>query len=253
MYFNPNFQYQLENGQVEMDRMGMDQMRMRQFPSSDINLISNVTQAIILEVQAYNFYQKLSELATNEQDRQIIMRIQGDEARHYHWFTMILRRLGGQQPQIPFLAMPNEFEQGIRSAIQAELEAVSYYQEIAYRATDHMIQIHFLHAANDEQRHASWFEYILMNLLRFTENYYDVTEGIKIDSGRFIGLADANFFEVKISGVPDSIPPKIFMLTDYVREKFQKLDLRQDDEIKLYYYETTDGQLAVTDIEKISQ
>jgi len=46
-------------------------------------------------VRDNNSYQKLSELATNEQDRQIIMRIQGDEARHYHWFTMILRRLGG--------------------------------------------------------------------------------------------------------------------------------------------------------------
>lgn len=85
-----------------------------------------------------------------------------------------------------------------------------------------------------------------------TENK-DVTGETKIDSGRFNGLADANFFEVKISGVPDSVQPKVFMLTDDVREKFQNLNLQQDDEIKLYYYETTDGQLAVTDIEKISQ
>jgi len=81
----------------------------------------------------------------------------------------------------------------------------------------------------------------------------DVTGEIKIDTGRFNGLSDANFFEVKISGVPDSIPPKMFMLTDDVREKFQNLNLQQDDEIKLYYYEATGGQLVVTDIEKISQ
>ena len=81
----------------------------------------------------------------------------------------------------------------------------------------------------------------------------DVTDEMKIDTGRFNGLLDANFFEVKISGVPDSIPPKMFMLTNDVREKFQNLNLKQDDEIKLHYYETTDGQLAVTDIEKISQ
>lgn len=85
-----------------------------------------------------------------------------------------------------------------------------------------------------------------------TENK-DGTDEIKIDTGRFNGLSDANFFEVKISGVPDSIPPKMFMLTDDVREKFQNLNLQQDDEIKLHYYENTDGHLIVTDIEKISQ
>lgn len=165
MYFNPSFGEQFGNDQMEMDRMGMDQMRMRQSPFSDMNLIRDVSNAVILEVQAYNFYQRLSELVNNEQDRQIILRIQGDEARHYHWFTMILRRLGGQHPQVPTIEVPIDLEQGLRLAIESELEAVSYYQDIALRASDHMIQMHFLHAASDEQRHASWFEYILMNLL----------------------------------------------------------------------------------------
>ncbi len=86
-----------------------------------------------------------------------------------------------------------------------------------------------------------------------TEDEKDNVEDIKIETGTFNGLADVNFFEVKISGVPDSIPPKMFMLTDDVREKFQNLNLQQDDEIKIQYYETSDGQLIVTDIEKISQ
>ena len=80
----------------------------------------------------------------------------------------------------------------------------------------------------------------------------EIAEEIKVDTGTFNGLADSNFFEVKISGVPDSVPPKMFMLNDDIREKFQGLNLQQDDVIKIYYYETTDGQLAVTDIEKIS-
>lgn len=81
----------------------------------------------------------------------------------------------------------------------------------------------------------------------------ELAEEVKIDTGRFNGLADANFFEVKISGVPDSIPPRVFMLTEEVREKFNELNLQQDDEIKLHFYETAEGQLAVIDIEKISQ
>lgn len=80
----------------------------------------------------------------------------------------------------------------------------------------------------------------------------EVTEEIKIDTGTFNGLADANFFEVKMSGVPESIPPKMFMLSDDVHEKFQDLNLQQDDKIKIHYYETNDGNLIVTDIEKIS-
>lgn len=81
----------------------------------------------------------------------------------------------------------------------------------------------------------------------------DSIEDIKIDTGKFKGLADANFFEVQISGVPESVPPKTFMLTDDIREEFQELNLQQDDEIKIHYYETSEGQLIVTDIEKILQ
>lgn len=132
--------------------------------SSDIFLINDVSKAIIGEVHAYNFYQKLAELAPNEQDRQVILRIQRDEAKHYHWFTMILRRLGGQQPQIPAGELPMTFREGVSTAIHDELEAAAFYQDIASRATDRHIQMHFMHASHDEQRHASWFQYMLFNL-----------------------------------------------------------------------------------------
>jgi rubrerythrin len=162
MYYNTFYQGQPENGeeQINMSRMGMRQMPL----NSDINLLNDVAQSIILEAHAYNFYQRLAELAPNEQDRQIIFRIQRDEAKHYHWFTMILRRMGGQQPQLTIGALPQEFKEGVRTAIFNELEAASFYQDIAYRATDHMTQMHFMHASHDEQRHASWFEYMLINL-----------------------------------------------------------------------------------------
>lgn len=78
-----------------------------------------------------------------------------------------------------------------------------------------------------------------------------ITEEIKVDTGRFSGLVDANSFEVKISGVPDVIAYKIFMLTDDVREDFEDLNFQEDDEIRIYYYETPEGQLIITEIEKI--
>lgn len=105
----------------------------------------------------------------------------------------------------------------------------------------------------DDEGEEELIEEIEQNEDTAPDNDNSVREDIKIDTGKFYGLADANFFEVKISGVPDSIPPKMFMLTDDVREKFQNLKLQQDDEIKIHYYETSEGQLIVTDIEKISQ
>lgn len=155
--------------------MGMDL-------TSDAHLIEDVSRAIILEVQAYYFYQRLVELTPNEQFRQIIFRIQRDEMRHYHWFTMILRMMGGQQPQIPFGEIPRDFKEGVQKAIQKELEASSYYQDISSRATTHHVQMHFMHASHDEQRHATWFQDMLMmdNTEMNHSSSGEIPEGVKV-------------------------------------------------------------------------
>lgn len=151
---NPYYQRQF-GGQMGMDMGPM---------GDDIFLINDIIEAIIAEVHAYNFYELLARMADNEQDRQIILRIQSDEARHYRWFTMILQRLGGQLPQIPAGRLPSNFEDGVREAIITELNAASFYQDIVYRAISHMVQMHFMHASQDEQRHASLFQYMLTNI-----------------------------------------------------------------------------------------
>ncbi|REE91554.1 rubrerythrin [Paenibacillus taihuensis] len=127
-------------------------------------LIPDISRSIIGEVHAYQFYQRLAELAPNEQNRQTILRIQRDEAKHYRWFTMIMSNLGGQQPQIPTGEVPMTFREGVRTAINHELEAAAFYQDVAYRATDRPIEMHFMHAMHDEQRHASLFQLMLSSL-----------------------------------------------------------------------------------------
>jgi rubrerythrin len=131
---------------------------------ADTALINDVIEAIILEVHAYNFYEHLAELATTDYERDVINSIQNDEARHYHWFTMILQRLGGNIPEIPIGVIPTDFMEGLKIAIQDELNAASFYQNIAYNAADHQMQMHFMHASHDEQRHASWLQYIMTNM-----------------------------------------------------------------------------------------
>ncbi len=126
--------------------MGMGQVNI----SSDAHLVDDISRAVIGEVHAYNFYERLAELAPNEQDRLVILRIQRDEARHYHWFTMMLSRMGAQQPQIPAGDLPESYEEGVKTAIRDELEAAAFYQDIASRATTPFVQRHFMHASHDE-------------------------------------------------------------------------------------------------------
>lgn len=135
-------------------------------PSGDTALIPDISKAIVGEAQAYQYYDRLAQLAPNEQDRQTIRKIQRDEARHYHMFTMILRQLGGQMPHIPGTQLPVTYREGLLHSVRDELETSAFYQEVASRASDHRIEMQFMHASHDEQRHAAWFQYMLGNLPR---------------------------------------------------------------------------------------
>lgn len=136
------------------------EMEQRLF-SNDESLIEDISKAVILEVQAFNYYNKLLDFITDNQDRLIILRIQRDEAKHFRWFTMILNMLGARIPQIPAGELPTDLKNGIKKAIKKEIDAQEFYQDISYRATSHPIQMHFLHAANDEQRHATLLQSML--------------------------------------------------------------------------------------------
>jgi len=130
----------------------------------DILLEGDIVKAIIGEAQAYYYYDSLAEMAPNEEDKKVIKGIQEDESKHYHWFNMILHRMGGEVPQITMGELPKDFEEGVEKAIHDELEANEFYLDIAYRATDPYIEMHFMYAAPDEQRHATLLQNILLNM-----------------------------------------------------------------------------------------
>lgn len=156
-----DFYLNYEDGYNER-QMGL--MGMMGVSGSDLLLIPDIQRTLILEVQAFNYYQRLITLIANEQQRQIIASIQRDEMMHYHWFTMMLHMMGAQQPLIPPGEKPVNFVEGVREAIRLELEAAAYYQTILNRATAHFIRMHTQRAIYDEQRHAALLQNILMNL-----------------------------------------------------------------------------------------
>lgn len=56
------------------------------------------------------------------------------------------------------------------------------------------------------------------------------------DSGTYVGQADSNFIEIKISGVPEEKASRVFMLSPELKEGFEDLGLDTGDQIKFDYY-----------------
>lgn len=73
----------------------------------------------------------------------------------------------------------------------------------------------------------------------------------KIDTGRYQGQADSNFIEIKISGVPDELAAKVFMLSEEVKGSFEDLQLQKDDDVKFEYFENENEQLVIIQINKM--
>lgn len=128
---------------------------------TDIMLVEDIKKAIIGEVHAYDFYEELAELAPNAKDRRTIKEIQRDEAKHFRWFTMILRSMGASMPVIPPAEKPKDFKSGVAMAIKDELEAAAFYRTIVARARTMRVKTAFTLAYRDEDEHAMLFKEML--------------------------------------------------------------------------------------------
>lgn len=81
----------------------------------------------------------------------------------------------------------------------------------------------------------------------------DPSPTIKTDSGSYVGQADNNSIEIRISGIQDDkFAFRVFKISDEVRTTFESLLLKKDDIVKFEYYEQSNGQPVLTGIEKIS-
>ncbi len=78
------------------------------------------------------------------------------------------------------------------------------------------------------------------------------SDEIKTDTGRYQGQADSNFIEIKISGVPDAVAAKVFMLSEEIKGEFDQLELKKDDEIRFSYFKDQNEQLVIVEIKKMT-
>ncbi len=75
----------------------------------------------------------------------------------------------------------------------------------------------------------------------------------KTDTGRYNGQIDSSSIEVKISGVPETMPPQVLRLSESVKEKFDTFKLTIGDTIKFNYIVNEFGQKIISEIAILSR
>jgi hypothetical protein len=73
----------------------------------------------------------------------------------------------------------------------------------------------------------------------------------KTDSGTYIRLVEPNLVEIRISGVPEQIPPRSFRLYEDVAENFNSLGLKEGDQILFNYSKNINNEDVITELEII--
>lgn len=131
--------------------------------AQDQLLLDDIAKAINGEYSAIMCYEQITRMAPDERIRQQVLEIRADETRHFQEFSRIYFRLAGRQPMPQISeACPGEYGAALHFAFRDEQETVDFYHDIADKAGDAEIGRAFRRAAADEQNHAVWFLYFLM-------------------------------------------------------------------------------------------
>ncbi|RUS42670.1 ferritin-like domain-containing protein [Cohnella sp. AR92] len=123
----------------------------------------DLEKALNGEYSAIACYEQLAKLAPNEEQRNRILEIRNDEIRHYQIISQMYVTMAGKQPA-PQLTepCPTEYKAGLLAAFKDEQETVDFYLGITDQTNIPYVKETFRRIAADEQNHAVWFLYLLM-------------------------------------------------------------------------------------------
>jgi len=134
-------------------------------PRQTNQLINDIEKAINGEYNAIQRYEKIAQLAHTDKEKKQILEIREDEQKHFKQFVRIYMQLTGKKPQPKATKdCPNSYRKGIELALREEQQTVDFYLDIADKSNSPFIKEIFRRAAADEQNHAVWFLYFLVNL-----------------------------------------------------------------------------------------
>ncbi|MDG3074895.1 ferritin family protein [Bacillus halotolerans] len=127
-------------------------------------LIQNLQKAINGEFSAVQCYRRLAELAHPADVRKQIEEIRRDEIRHLRDFSSLYGAITGKtiMPK-QTEKCPDTFTRGLDAAFKDEQKTVDFYLRAAEETSNVKAKGIFTRAARDEQNHAVWFLYYLMD------------------------------------------------------------------------------------------
>lgn len=124
---------------------------------------SELQKAINGEFSAIQCYRKLAELAHSDEVRKQIEEIRRDEIRHLREFSTLYGSITGKHIMPKQTEeCPDNFTRGLDAAFKDEQETVDFYLRAAEETSNLKAKGVFTRAARDEQNHAVWFLYYLM-------------------------------------------------------------------------------------------
>ncbi|MED3626399.1 ferritin family protein [Bacillus subtilis] len=123
-------------------------------------LIRNLQKAINGEFSAIQCYRKLAELAHSDEVRKQIEEIRRDEIRHLREFSTLYGSITSKHIMPKQTEeCPDNFTRALDAAFKDEQETVDFYLRAAEETSNLKAKGVF---TRDEQNHAVWFLYYLM-------------------------------------------------------------------------------------------
>ncbi len=126
--------------------------------------LNDLKKAINGEYSAIVCYEHIMQMAPTQEVKSRVSEIREDEIRHYNTFQYLYDTITGSplKPEITEQC-PTHYRSALHFAFQDEQITTDFYNQLSHTIQNQSWKQAFSRAARDEQNHAVWFLYFLMN------------------------------------------------------------------------------------------
>ena len=132
------------------------QFQAAQAPSIDGIFLDLLKEAMTDEATDMQYYGKLSQMVTNDKDREIVRHVQADEKKHLKGLTEMYQMLTGEVPIVT--ARESEIGHDLRAEYETrvleELDGMEFYRKLYLSQTNAEFRDTFFETLTDELEHA---------------------------------------------------------------------------------------------------
>lgn len=131
-------------------------------PQTDRIFLDLLKEAMTDEATDIRYYEKLSWLVSNDEDREVVRHVQADEKKHLKSLTDLYQKLTGEVPTA--IAKESKIGTDLRveyeKRVLEELEGMEFYRTLYLSQKDMEIRDLFFEMMTDELEHAAKMQYL---------------------------------------------------------------------------------------------